>query len=393
MTILWIVLVILLGFGGWGLTLYNLQHHKKQQSLLRLKEYEDHKSGLEHTLYQTLLDFIDSVPEKILLLDKEGTLLHTNAQASKEVDDTIPAILRHPQFFLQRDKILSRRKSSFTLSLGYGTKRHFLINMQMAKYSFIETPFILVSITNWNHQYHFEQARNDFIANASHELRTPLTTMKGIMETILGPAAEDEPIKTKFLGIMNEKIHYVISLTNNLLALSQLQSIPYIPEKKNFNLLVLLNKIVEEMRQAFPALHYFLSSQDKAVLVHAHPIYMEQLIRNLLDNASRYAGKKNNQRLTQGEIHINLCHIENGKHHKWPENSGILLTIADNGPGVSSKDITRLTERFYRADLHSPGSGLGLAIVKHIVTLHAGYMRIESQPDEGTQIYIWLPKA
>ena len=82
---------------------------------------------------------------------------------------------------------------------------------------------------------------------------------------------------------------------------------------------------------------------------------------------------------------------------------GVLITVADDGPGIARVHLPRLTERFYRVDpgrsrrgvtgTGPPGTGLGLAIVKHIVNRHRGTLRIDSEVGLGTSFRIWLPAA
>ena len=75
--------------------------------------------------------------------------------------------------------------------------------------------------------------------------------------------------------------------------------------------------------------------------------------------------------------------------------AGVVLTVADDGPGIPREHIPRLTERFYRVDAgrsrSAGGTGLGLAIVKHIVNRHRGQLPIESEAGAGAVFRVWLP--
>ena len=116
----------------------------------------------------------------------------------------------------------------------------------------------------------------------------------------------------------------------------------------------------------------------------ADPDQLAQVLHNLLDNAIKYA---------RGPARIAL-RAEAARAGLDPSPDGVVLSVADDGPGIAPQHLPRLTERFYRAD-DGPGakngSGLGLAIVKHIVGRHGGRLAIESTPGQGTRVSVWLP--
>ena len=107
---------------------------------------------------------------------------------------------------------------------------------------------------------------------------------------------------------------------------------------------------------------------------------LQQLADNLVGNAVRYGCN---------EKHRNIwVRVE-------VEGHAIVLSVKDEGDGISAEHLPRLTERFYRVDparsRESGGTGLGLAIVKHIVERHRGELRIESEPGKGTEVMVTIP--
>ena len=115
---------------------------------------------------------------------------------------------------------------------------------------------------------------------------------------------------------------------------------------------------------------------------------LEQVLTNLVDNALKY-GREG------GNVRLGLATAQSGG--RWPAPAGVVLTVADDGPGIPRADVQRLTERFYRVDKGrsraAGGTGLGLAIVKHIVNRHRGQLLIESEEGRGSTFSVWLPLA
>jgi two-component system phosphate regulon sensor histidine kinase PhoR len=118
------------------------------------------------------------------------------------------------------------------------------------------------------------------------------------------------------------------------------------------------------------------------------PDQLEQVLQNLFDNAVKY-GREG------GLIRVNLEKVAAGG--KYPARPGVILSVADDGAGISREHLPRLTERFYRVDTGRSravgGTGLGLAIVKHVVNRHRGVLLIESEQGRGTSFTVWLPAA
>ena len=116
----------------------------------------------------------------------------------------------------------------------------------------------------------------------------------------------------------------------------------------------------------------------EAVTIHADPTRLEEVLYNLLDNAVKFSPEN-------GQIHLRATRL----------GSDTILSVADNGFGISKEHLPRIFERFYRADKARSrelgGTGLGLAIVKHIAQLHGGRVEAESEVGQGTTIRLILP--
>jgi two-component system phosphate regulon sensor histidine kinase PhoR len=114
---------------------------------------------------------------------------------------------------------------------------------------------------------------------------------------------------------------------------------------------------------------------------------VEQVVQNLLDNAVKYGGRA-------GQVKVVARLAPPGR---WPSRAGVVVSVADAGPGIAKEHVPRLTERFYRVDKGrsrtAGGTGLGLAIVKHIVNRHRGQLVIDSDEGRGSTFSVWLPAA
>ncbi len=223
------------------------------------------------------------------------------------------------------------------------------------------------------------RAHTDFVANASHELRTPLASIIGYVETLLEDGAAKHPnVRKKFLSTILKEASRMQSLVSDLMSLSRVEA-----EK---------NDRPEEPVQLAPIVER--ASRDAAGLERAErvnldlsevpeirgdPRQLEQLVRNLVDNALKYgaAGSPVTVRLDLGR---------NGEPR---------LMIVDRGEGIAAEHLPHLTRRFYRTEpgrsRASGGTGLGLAIVKHIVERHAGRLDIASEEGVGTTFTVRFP--
>jgi two-component system phosphate regulon sensor histidine kinase PhoR len=233
-----------------------------------------------------------------------------------------------------------------------------------------------------------ERMRVDFVANASHELRTPLATLSGFIETLKGPAAEDEPARRRFLDIMEREAARMSRLIDDLLSLSRIELDKHVRPVMKLQ----LEGIVAEVGKT---LAMRLEADDRQLIIDEvlplPPVIGErdqilQVLHNLVSNALKYG---------QTGTPITVRAVAE------PEAAGtpavVRLSVTDIGEGIAPEHLPRLTERFYRVDSvrsrKMGGTGLGLAIVKHIVERHRGRLEISSHPGEGSCVSITLPQA
>ena len=225
-----------------------------------------------------------------------------------------------------------------------------------------------------------EQIRIDFVANVSHELRTPLTAIKGYADTIGQDIEQGRPPEKEFIEIIVRNTSRLMSLINDLLDLSSLESNVEDLQKAILHTDEFTIRVLNQMKGVFEKKGQTVTINAKAGAVLADHRRLEQVLVNLLDNAGKYTP-------AGGKIAV---YWEPG-----PMKSEVLLKIVDSGPGIPPKHHARLFERFYRVDKARSrelgGTGLGLAIVKHIMQRHGGTISVESMLGQGSTFVCKFP--
>jgi two-component system, OmpR family, phosphate regulon sensor histidine kinase PhoR len=220
-----------------------------------------------------------------------------------------------------------------------------------------------------------EQMRADFVANAGHELKTPLATLVGFIETLLGAARDDAAARDRFLGIMRGEAGRMSRLVDDLLSLSRIELNEHVPPTSQVTFGLLVEQVVDvlELRASERGIHLELTLADDLPDVLGDEDELAQVFQNLIVAAD--------------------C-LANGT---GPTGGFVRVVVADQGEGIPSEHLPRLTERFYRVDnarsRELGGTGLGLAIVKHILNRHRGRLEISSTIGTGSTFAVWLQAA
>ena len=224
------------------------------------------------------------------------------------------------------------------------------------------------------------RAHTDFVANASHELRTPLAAVIGYAETLGDESAPtDLETRHRFVGIIDREARRMLSLVEDLMTLSHVEAEKHDRPSETIDLAQLAARVVGEVSTLKGKERVALANVDPGTMILADPGQLEQLLRNLIDNALKYGAE--NEPVT-----VTVERRGDGQ---------ALLAVNDRGPGIAPEHLPHLTRRFYRTDpgrsRASGGTGLGLAIVKHIVERHGGTLDITSTLGQGTCAAVTLP--
>ncbi|MGY9004618.1 MAG: sensor histidine kinase [Alphaproteobacteria bacterium] len=350
----------------------------------------------------------DSLPQPLMLLDRTRKVLRANRTARTliGIDPTgtdLAGAIRDPAVLALADDVLAGQEiEAVSLTLQGATKMYFSVHI-VPLVSQTETPTAkteiphggaaaLVVLYDLTERRMAEQMHVDFIANASHELRTPLASLVGFIETLRGPARNDETAQEKFLGLMASQASRMGRLVEDLLSLSAIELAEHTQPSDRVDLSEILGDIAEGLKleaetkdmalvQDFaPDLPNIVGDKDQ----------LTQLFQNLIDNAIKYGAPKSDVKIHAHPLPDTLTDAQIGPHGGY-----VQIDVIDQGDGIGREHLPRLTERFYRADAARSraigGTGLGLAIVKHITTRHRGTLDISSAPNKGSTFSVRLP--
>lgn len=358
---------------------------------------------------------VSSLPAASLVLDQDRRLLYASPQAYQQFAESVGSIERHPAFQGALDRLATRSPSRgeeieearIVLDVplqrivrGFFQKKAFPKNIFASeedksedRRSVLLTFVVLYDVTEAEIT---ERKHADFVAFASHELRTPLAALMGFIETLQGPAADDPDAQKEFLGIMAAQGRRMQRLLDGLLYLSRVQMLEHQRPRGQIRLGELCSRLQGEtgilFRQSTATL-VVIPLDNPDLCVAGDEDQMLQVLINLVENALKY-GVCHSKDSPEAALTITVSCMMAPLGSGWPAGPGVVLSVADNGPGIAARHLPRLTERFYRVPKTSAvvqGSGLGLAIVQHIITRHGGRFVVDSTVGEGTTCKIWLP--
>lgn len=227
-----------------------------------------------------------------------------------------------------------------------------------------------------------EQAHLDFISTVSHELRTPLTSIRGFADTLLTSYDRLTPEqREKFLQIIKEQSNRLISLVENLLTVSKMQSDKELMIYKMVEVNPFIDSAVQMVKNQYKTHKYICNYEKNSPKILIDTDKFQQIILNLIDNASKYSNEGST-------VEINV----------YPDykNNFLVISVKDEGIGISKEDINKIFNKFSRID--SPltrkiqGNGLGLYITKTLVEKMNGKISVDSSP-KGSEFKIEFPIA
>jgi signal transduction histidine kinase len=222
-----------------------------------------------------------------------------------------------------------------------------------------------------------ERRKTQFVSDVSHELRTPLTAIRGAAETLLDGGVEPDD-QQRFLSTIALEAERLGRLANDLLTLQRIEGATGELPLHLVDLRLAADRAATMLEPLLEDRNVTLSVNGRPPLVLGDVDRLQQVVLNLVDNASRIVGEG-------GHVVVELT----------AEGDRAVLSVIDDGPGIPEADLPRLFDRFYRADSSrtraSGGAGLGLAIVRAIVRAHGGRIEAANMPSGGARMTVVLP--
>jgi two-component system phosphate regulon sensor histidine kinase PhoR len=332
-----------------------------------------------------------SMNEGIIAVAADKTIIKINRAASEMFKINLASvyglkieeIVKIPDLDAFINKALTTNaQATGAVVLKYEDEKYLQVNVSILEEKTSGNNGAIIVFNDITHLKKLENIRKEFVANVSHELKTPVTTIKGFVETLKDGAIDNRIEAEQFLNIISKHVTRLEQIIEDLLALSRIDQ-EYensLIQMKNENLQEIINAVLADCELKAQAkkieIKTSIASNHYANINFS---LIEQALVNLLDNAIKYSGENSN-------IFIECLY----------NSSKTIISVKDEGCGISEEHLSRLFERFYRVDKARSrklgGTGLGLAIVKHIIQAHNGYITVDSIPDEGSTFTIHLPQ-
>jgi two-component system phosphate regulon sensor histidine kinase PhoR len=357
-------------------------------------------------------DILDSLPDPLMLLDRERRVIGANLAASdllgrellgRDVGGAatgrqllgrdLASVIRDPKVLDAAAEAISKgKRSEAQFSLSAPMERTFRTLIVPVSAVGKEHTAVILAFQEQTELLKMDRMRADFVANASHELRTPLASVLGFIETLRGPARDDTEARDKFLEIMLKQANRMTRLIDDLLSLSRIELREHTRPTSAIDVTALVRTTAEllepQARERKSAIKVETSGNIPFVVGDASEL--GQVFYNLTTNALKYGGER-------GPVEIAIQAVAARPPAMHGYGPCVKVSVRDYGEGIPKEHIPRLTERFYRVDTARSrelgGTGLGLAIVKHITNRHRGMLTIESELGKGSTFSVYLPIA
>ena len=229
-----------------------------------------------------------------------------------------------------------------------------------------------------------EQNKNNYFVNLSHELRTPLNVLSSINQLIKEFTKKDNFITPEklsyYMGIMDRNCSRLLSLINNLIDHTKIENNSYIINKKDEDIVYLVEETVLDMKDYIEekGLELIFDTDVEEKVIRCDKVDIERCIINLVGNAVKFTPEG-------GLIEVLLQDLDDK----------VKIIVKDNGIGISEENQKIIFDRFNQVVDESSeqkgGSGLGLTITKQLITLHNGEIYVESEVGVGSEFIIILP--
>lgn len=350
--------------GLWG-HIYDGIYHMQRRDRKKRKELS--------RIVKRFREGSEALPDATVVLDTDGAIAWCNKLARIELGLCWPQdsgrridnLIRHPSFI----EYFQSKNYKQPIEVASPLNIQKILEYRIVPYG----QHLMLIARDVTGVIQLEQMRRDFVANVSHELRTPLTVINGYLEML--PTEGSVPVEflNRAVQEMSSQSKRMRTLIEELLVLSRIEANSDGVFDKVVDVPTLLQTIQSEANALnIEKQHRILFDIDMDLRVYGLESELRSAFSNLIFNAIHYTK-------APGEIRVS-----------WQiESEQAKFKVIDNGEGIASQHLTRLTERFYRVDkarsIKTGGSGLGLAIVKHVLAHHNSRLDIQSKVGMGSE--------
>jgi two-component system, OmpR family, phosphate regulon sensor histidine kinase PhoR len=329
---------------------------------------------------------LESMQEGVLVMDAERRILLVNpslremmALSSETVGRTAIEVIRNAELqrLLETALVASDDAHSCEIEIAGLKPRRVLVHAKAMS----GQPGLLAVFVDVTDVRRLESLRRDFVANVSHELRTPIAAVASAAETLRRSALRDPEASVRFVEMIERNARRLHELVEDVLDLSKIESKEFKPCVDAVDVGPIAQQVINTFRDRIDRKKL---SAGVALVSGALPVTgdhraIEQVLTNLVENAVKYC--------PEGAAIIIRVAEEGAK---------VRVSVEDSGPGIESKHLPRLFERFYRVDAGRTrdmgGTGLGLSIVKHLVEAMGGMIGVQSTLGRGSTFWFTLPR-
>jgi len=356
------------GGGPWGELFSRLAR--------RERELQAHISRSKHEIGH-LTAAVHAMNDGVVLLDEQMQIVFSNRAAERQLGLRAEADrgLRIDQIVRQPEFVDHLQRGDFAQPLLVRLERpaRRVLSIGLTRYA---NDRWLLQVHDLTENERLDNMKRDFVANVSHELRTPLTVLHGFIET-LGELDLESATRQRYLALMNEQSTRMLSIIQDLLTLSAIESAPP-PEDAHVDMVRLIEKLRRDAEALSAGRHAICVETIGAGDLRGAESELVSALANLVTNAVRYTP-------TGGSVTL-----------VWKVTPhGADFSVQDTGIGIDPRHLPRLTERFYRVDRgrsrEAGGTGLGLAIAKHALNRHQAMLEIVSAPGKGSRFTAKFP--
>jgi len=376
------------------------RHGNVQQVVIVYHEVTERKRGEEELCralnqaveaQQNIVAIVSSMHEGMLVTDPAGTLLLVNPAARGMLPLPAEELVGQTLLQLFPDSELAERWQQavrqnnagdpFDYQLatsGEGGSRCYQIRMALLHAADGTVRGGVLTLHDVTVERGLEKMKSDFVSTAAHELRTPLTSILGFAELLQDSKSFSLQERSEFAVLIHDKAEKLSELIDELLDISRIEAGQVIPLARQA---IALGPLVETslnfFRYSSPRHQFKLLMPTVPQIVYADPRRIGQILDNLLSNAVKYSP-------AGGNITVQL---DSGSEY-------CTISVSDEGIGMSSEQIERIFDKFYRVDASTtavPGVGLGMTIVRDLIKSHGSEITVKSAPGQGTTISFTLP--